>query len=127
MSSWIPDKRNAPTTARYNDGLLVQSSVQAEQLIVDITLSLPYDLTAEQWKIVDDVFRNMHGWIGYDSNHIPQWFGPDPSPRYVWASVEPSGLLISANLPERYLLGWISVLCARLSLRLGFEVRDAEM
>jgi hypothetical protein len=95
---------------------------------VDITLSLPYDLTAEQWKIVDEVFRSMDGWIGYnEADNTPQWYGPDPSPRYVWASIEPSGLLVSGKLPEIHWIGWITVLCARLSLRLGFEVRDADM
>lgn len=95
---------------------------------MDITLSLPYDLSAEQWKIVDEVFRGMDGWIGYsEADNTPQWYGPDPSPQYVWASVEPSGLLVSRKLPEFLWIEWISVLCARLSLRLGFEVRDADM
>ena len=38
---------------------------------MDITLSLPYDLTTEQWKIVDEVYRSMDGWIGYDTDNIP--------------------------------------------------------
>jgi hypothetical protein len=95
----------------------------------DSTLNLPYDLTTEQWAIVDEVFRSMDGWIGYNhqADNTPQWYGSDPGPRYVWASVEPSGLLVSSNLPELHWIGWLTVLCARLSLRLGFEVRDAEM
>ena len=63
---------------------------------MEITLSLPYDLASEQWKIVDEVYRSLDGWIGYSEvDKIPQWYGPDPSPRYIWASVEPSA---SSNL-----------------------------
>jgi hypothetical protein len=96
--------------------------------INDITLSLPYDLTDKQWSVVAEVFRGMQGWIGdTETDNIPQWYGVEGSERYILASVEPSGLLLVGNLPARDWMGWISVLCARLSLRLGIEVRDAEM
>ena len=94
---------------------------------MDITLSLPYDLTTEQWKIVDEVYRSMDGWIGYDTDNIPQWYGPDQSPRYICASVEPSALLVCGEVPEMLWIGWITKFCARPSLRLGFEVCDAAM
>lgn len=95
---------------------------------MSITLSLPYDLTAEQWKVVNEVFEGMDGWIGAtNGDNIPQWYGRDGDARFVWASVEPSGLLIEGNLPPDLWTGWISVLCARLSLKLGIEVRDAEI
>jgi hypothetical protein len=93
-----------------------------------ITLSLPYNLTREQWGAVDEVFRSLDGWIGYtEEDNIPQWYGPESSERYVLASVEPSGLLIEGNLQPDHWTGWLTVLCARLSLRLNMEVRDAEM
>ncbi len=93
-----------------------------------ITLYLPYDLTKEQWSTVNDVFQSMDGWVGYDeADNTAQWYGKNSSERYVWASVEPSGLLVEGNLPAEHWTGWISVLCARLSLKLGIEVRDAEM
>jgi hypothetical protein len=93
-----------------------------------ITLSLPSDLSPEQWSAVDEVFRSMDGWIGYrDTDNTPQWYGADSASRFVWASVEPSGLLVEGNLDAEHWTGWISVLCARLSLRLNVEVCDAEM
>jgi hypothetical protein len=95
---------------------------------MNITLSLPYDLTEDQWTIVDEVFRSMPGWIGYNpDDNTPQWYGMESSKQFIWTSVEPSGLLVEGNLDPALWTGWISVLCARLSLRLGFEVCDAEM
>ena len=93
-----------------------------------ITLNLPYDLTADQWNAVNEVFQSMDGWIGpSESDNTPQWYGTASSPRYVWASVEPSGLLIDGNLEAAHWTGWISMLCSRLSLALQIEIRDAEM
>jgi hypothetical protein len=93
-----------------------------------ITLSMPYDLTQQQWAVVDQVFRGMDGWIGYsEQDNCPEWFGHIDSPRYVTASVEPSGLLIEGNLSGGFWTGWLTVLCARLSLGLNMEIRDAEM
>jgi hypothetical protein len=95
---------------------------------MSITLSLPYDLSQEQWKIVDEVFSSLDGWLGYKpEDNTPQWYGPESSERFVWASIEPSGLLVEGNLDSTHWTGWISVLCARLSLQLGTEVCDAEM
>jgi hypothetical protein len=96
--------------------------------MMTITLSLPYDLTSEQWAVVDEVFRSMDGWLGYtDGDNTPQWYGSESSDRYVWASVEPGGLLLEGNLEPEHWTGWISVLCARPSRRLDLDVCDAEI
>jgi hypothetical protein len=94
---------------------------------MEITLSLPYDLTREQWAVVNDVFHGMDGWIGASDHQIPQWYGVEGSERFIVASVEPSGLLVEGNVDLDLWIGWITVLCARLSLRLNMEVRDACM
>lgn len=95
---------------------------------MSITLSLPYALTSEQWSNVDTVFKSMDGWIGTNpQDNTPQWYGTHTEERYVWASIEPGGLLVEGKLPATHWTGWISVLCARLSLQLGMEVCDAEM
>ena len=95
---------------------------------MSITLPLPYDLTDERWTIVNEVFESMDGWLGVNErDNTPQWYGKDGDETYIWASVEPSGLLVEGNLPPDHWTSWISVLCARLSLKLGIEVRDAEM
>ena len=77
---------------------------------------------------MNDVFEGMDGWLGVDElDDTPQWYGKEGDERYVWASVEPSGLSLEGNLSPDFWTGWVSVLCARLSLKLGIEVRDAEM
>jgi hypothetical protein len=93
-----------------------------------ITLSLPYDLSREQWAAVGSVFQSMDGWLGYKQpDNTPQWYGDESAERFVWASVEPSGLLIEGNLEPSLWTGWISVLCSRLSLALQMEIRDTGM
>jgi len=93
-----------------------------------ITLSLPYDLSGEQWAAVDRVFQSMDGWLGRKQiDNTPQWYGDESDERFVWASVEPGGLLLEGELEPKVWTGWISVLCARLSLALQMEVRDVEM
>ena len=93
-----------------------------------ITLNLPYDLNEQQWAAVNQVFESMDGWIGAaDNDNTPQWYGTTEAQKYVWASVEPSGLLIDGNLDQAHWTGWISKLCARLSLALQREIYDAEM
>jgi hypothetical protein len=95
---------------------------------IDITLNLPYDLTPVQWKRVVAVYESMDGWIGVnESDNTPQWYGRDGDERFVGASVEPSGLLVFGNLEHAHWTGWVSVLCARLSLALQMEIRDASM
>src|SRR5687768_6377952 len=85
-------------------------------LIMEITLNLPYDLKPEQWLAVDTVFQGMDGWIGAnESDNTPQWYGREGQERYIWASVEPSGLLVVGNLDPEHWTAWVSVLCARLS------------
>lgn len=93
-----------------------------------ITLNLPADMSEEHWAAVNVVFEEMDGWIGpSERDNTPQWYGTPSSERYVWASLEPSGLLIEGNLDHAHWTGWVSTICARLSLALGHEIRDAEM
>lgn len=93
-----------------------------------ITLSLPYDLNEQQWSLVNQIFEGMDGWIGFSkTDNTPQWYGDQNSEKYIWASVEPSGLLIEGSLDEALWTGWVSTICARLSLALQSEIRDAEI
>jgi hypothetical protein len=92
---------------------------------VSITLNLPYTLSPADWAKVATVYESMDGWIGYDQ--VPFWYGREGDVSYIIASVEPSGLLLEGHLDPRLWTGWLTTLCARLSLALGREVRDAEM
>jgi hypothetical protein len=90
-----------------------------------ITLNLPYDLAEDEWEKVEAVFRTMDGWL--EAIDHPTWFGTDKDHPYIWASVEPSGLLLEGELEPGLWTGWLTVLCARLTLALGREIHDAEV
>ena len=91
-----------------------------------ITLNLPYDLEAREWEKVSLVYKQMDGWI--EGCELPYWFGTEKDECYIYASVEPSGLLICGNVSDdRIWLGWITLLCAKLTLALGKEIYDAEI
>lgn len=90
-----------------------------------MTLKLPYDLSDEQWERVSSVYQSMPGWKGFDPT--PCWFGREnDSPRYIWASVEPSGLLVAGQLEDEAWAEWIASFQAQLSSALGFYVTDAD-
>lgn len=91
-----------------------------------ITLNVPIDLSPQEWQKVADVYQNLDGWMGPQSE-IPYWYGKEGDPRYISASAEPSGLLLEGQVEPSLWTGWVSVLCARLSLALGREVHDADM
>ena len=89
-----------------------------------ITLNLPYNLPDDLWARVLVVYEGMPGWLCL--NELPRWFGSDSDPRHIWASVEPSGLLLEGQLEGDEWAKWTATLCNRLSNALGFEVRDAD-
>lgn len=89
-----------------------------------ITLNLPYDLAEADWAKVMVVYESMDDWVPGQS--MPCWFGPLDSAAYLAASIEPSGLLLEGNVEPLLFRGWVTKLCARLTLALGREVYDAE-
>ncbi|RZU47028.1 hypothetical protein EV700_1417 [Fluviicoccus keumensis] len=90
-----------------------------------ITLNLPNDLADFEWAKVMAVYETMDAWVA--GQELPCWFGPLDSSRYLAASVEPSGLLLEGNLEPLVFRGWVTKLCAKLTLALGREVYDAEV
>jgi len=91
----------------------------------DITLNIPYNLTKQDWDKVTAVYESMDGWL--DSTNGPAWYGREGDARFIWASVEPSGIQLAGVVETPLWIGWLTVLCARMSLALGREVRDACM
>ena len=93
-----------------------------------ITLNLPYDLPDSHLEKIRLVFESMEGWKGHDPDNCPIWFGvPDKDQQWLWASWEPSGLLLEGELePERFET-WINELQSRLSSALGFPVAAADI
>ena len=87
-----------------------------------------------QWNALGDVYEQLPGFIGY-SDGIPYWFGmepdesnqePDILAAYLWASVEPSGLLISGYLQLEDWLQWQEVFVSSATAAVGFLVKPAE-
>ena len=90
-----------------------------------ITLNLPSDLADSEWAKVMAVYESMDDWVPEQA--VPCWFGPLDSPKYLAASVEPSGLLLEGNIDPLLFRGWVTKLCAKLTVALGREVYDAEV
>lgn len=89
----------------------------------DITLNIPYDLSEQEWLKVSAVYESLDGWLG--DRDGPAWYGQEGDARYIWASVEPSGIQFCGEVETPIWIAWLTVLCARMSLALGREVRDA--
>lgn len=90
-----------------------------------ITLNLPYGLMEEEWSRVMGVYQEMDGWL--EGQDLPCWFGPEGSSKFICASSEPSGLLLSGSIDPLLFRGWVTKLCAKLTASLGREIYDAEV
>jgi len=90
-----------------------------------ITLNVSAYLSEQEWAKVMEVYRSMDGWI--EGAEWPSWYGSEADPCYITVSAEPSGLVLSANIDPPLWTGWLTVICARLTLALGTAVHDAEM
>ena len=90
-----------------------------------ITLNLSYDLPDSEWEKVSAVYKEMDGWV--ENAKLPCWYGTENDKEFICASVEPGGLLIAGTVSDMLWLGWVSKLCAKLTLALGREIYDAEM
>lgn len=90
-----------------------------------ITLNIPHDLSDEDWDKISEVYRSMDGWI--DGKDFPYWYGTEADDRYISVSYEPSGLLFSGNVNDDLWVGWLTQICAKLSIALNREIHDATM
>lgn len=101
------------------------SKLKADKLHQTITLKIDPYLSDKEWAKVHEVYRGMDGWI--DQAEGARWYGITGKELYITASVEPSGLVFEGNVEPNLWTGWISVICARLTIALGTPVHDAEM
>ncbi len=90
-----------------------------------ITLNMPNDLSDSEWNKVTEVYKQMDGWL--DGLDYPSWYGTESDAQYIIASIEPSGLVIYGKINQLLWFGWVTKLCAKLSIALGREVYDAEI
>jgi hypothetical protein len=89
-----------------------------------ITLNIRYDIPENEWEKIAEVYRSMDGWL--EGQKDAYWYGTEIDGQYIWASVEPSGLQFGGNIEPGIWVGWLTVLCARLTIALGRTVHDAE-
>jgi len=55
------------------------------------------EFTDAHWKRLSEIYPTLPEWAGH-GNDVPYWFGPEESPPFLWASVEPSGLYVHGML-----------------------------
>ena len=87
------------------------------------TLNVPYDQPKADWDKVMRVYESMPGWLAQGDQ---AWFGSESDPEWIWASVEPSGILFEAQMDDAPWSKWIGELCARLTSALGRPIHEAE-
>ncbi len=90
-----------------------------------ITLNIDPYLSAEDWRKVAEIYRGMDGWI--EGAEHPCWYGTENDARRISVSSEPSGLLFVGDVDADVWTGWMTTICARLTMALGRPVHDAEM
>lgn len=89
-----------------------------------VTLNIRYDQPQEKWDAVAEVYESMPGWLA--ATDLPRWYGAENEATYIWASVEPGGVVFEAMMAPELWDAWLSELCGRLSVALGSRVLDAE-
>lgn len=89
-----------------------------------ITLNIPINSPANDWDTIANIYPTLDGWM--PETEWPCWYGQEEEVSHIIVSAEPSGLIFSGEVEPSLWVGWVSVLCAKLSLALGREVHDAE-
>lgn len=93
----------------------------------DIRLNIRFDSPKEDWIKIEEVYRSMPGFKEVDDYcDYCCWFGTENDEEYISVQVEPSGLDFRARMESKDWVKWLTLLCSRLSLKLGREVKDAE-
>jgi len=94
----------------------------------DATLNIRYDSPDELWQKMTSIYERMPGWLGFGKDGIPYWFGfdGDGNTKMAYASVEPGGLQICANMDNDEWGQWIASFKQIASVELGFEVGDVQ-
>jgi hypothetical protein len=64
------------------------------------------EFTDSHWSHLDRIYQSLPGWLAYGADGCPFWFGTSEAESFLWASVEPSGLLVHGVLPKESWLIW---------------------
>lgn len=87
----------------------------------DINLNIHYTAPEEVWIAIEEVYRSMPYWAGY--NREVRWTGTEID---LWASVEPSGIQIAGVMPESIWDEWYDSLKNKLTQSLGYQIGEPE-
>jgi hypothetical protein len=93
---------------------------------VSRTYNISYEMLDADWQKFAVVYQQLPEFCGNDQDGYPNWYGRNGDAKYLWASVEPSGLLVEGMLDEQEWQRWDAAFRAAASSALGFDVRDAE-
>ena len=88
----------------------------------DICLNIHYSAPKEVWKMINEVYRSMGYWYGIE-NGCPTWKGDGTE---LCASVEPSGIQISGEMPDDMWKRWYGELTSKLTEKLGYPIGEPE-
>lgn len=94
-------------------------------MIHNINLNIHYTMPKDLWKKLDEVYSSMPYWAGYcvGEQNVPCWKGDNID---LEASVEPSGIQISGEMPEEIWESWLAELKNKLTEALGYEIGEPE-
>lgn len=87
----------------------------------DICLNIHYSAPEEVWNKINNVYKTMSYWN--ENEKYPHWQGENID---ICASVEAGGIQISGTMPDDLWHEWYSVLKARLTESLGYEIGEPE-
>lgn len=94
----------------------------------ECTLNIKFDLSTKIENNLSLVYEKMPGWIGYrKEDGIPFWFSYDDNNKSIFASIEPSGLVIYAHMVTEEWLDWKSKFKLIATQTLGFKVGEIEL
>ncbi len=91
-----------------------------------ITLNIRYDMPPSSWMALTKVYESMPGWAGSGRDGCPIWWPDGPDGGEIFASSEPSGLLLEASVSDTTWEHWLSEFVQRATTALGMPVRDAD-
>ena len=83
------------------------------------------DLSSEKYKLINSLYENSEGWLGYDESFIC-WFNRDEHKKHIGFSAEMHGLVLSAFMEEDEWKAWLRKFMNEATEKFGFEVIDYE-
>jgi len=93
--------------------------LHAVERVYAIQLSKFTDRHSERLR---QTYESLPEFSGYGNDGVPFWYGTEDSPPFLWASVEPSGLLVHGVLSPEQWRTWDAQFCQHLADFPTFEV-----